>query len=57
VKLHPYQLRHGAKQRITRSSGLDAARAVLGQQSIGTTNLYASQQDVVMAAEVMAQLG
>jgi integrase len=57
VKVRPYQLRHSAKQRITRSAGLDAARAVLGQQSIGTTNLYASQQDVVMAAEVMARLG
>jgi integrase len=57
VKLHPYQLRHGAKQRITRHCGLDAARAVLGQKSIGTTNLYASQQDVATAAEVMACLG
>jgi integrase len=57
VRLHPYQLRHGAKQRFTRTSGLDSARAVLGQQSIGTTNLYASQQDIVKAAEVMARMG
>jgi hypothetical protein len=57
VKLHPYQLRHSAKERITRTEGLDAARAVLGQLSLGTTNLYARQQDVEKATSVMSRMG
>jgi integrase len=57
IRLHPYQCRHAAKRRITRSAGLDAARAVLGQKSLGSTNLYANQLDVNKAAEVMTRLG
>lgn len=49
---HPYRCRHAAKQRLTREHGLDAARAVLGQKSLGTTNLYASQQDLRTATDV-----
>jgi integrase len=48
----PYQLRHAAKERVTRLHGLDAARAFLGQTSIGTTNMYAAGQDLVLAERV-----
>ncbi len=37
---HPYQMRHAAKMRFTRAAGLDTARAVLGQKSVHTTELY-----------------
>jgi integrase len=49
---HGYLCRHAAKQRLTRQFGLDAARAVLGQKSLGTTNGYASQQDLLTATQV-----
>lgn len=42
VALQPYDCRHGAKMRITRALGADAARAVLGQQSIEATQHYGS---------------
>jgi integrase len=57
VRLTPYQGRHAAKKRITAAAGLDAARAVLGQKSLGSTNGYAQQIDVNKATEVMARLG
>jgi integrase len=57
VKLTSYQTRHAAKARITRAKGLDAARAVLGQKSIGTTNLYASAIDLEQAADVAKEVG
>lgn len=53
----PYQLRHAAKERITRELGLDAARVVLGQKSIGTTNLYAQRRDAKLAGEVARKTG
>ena len=52
-----YMLRHGAKQRITREYGLDAARSVLGQSSISTTNDYGDACDLSQAVEAMARLG
>ena len=57
VRLTPYQGRHATKQRIIRAAELDAARAVLGQTSLGSTNGYAHQLDLTQAAEVMARLG
>lgn len=56
VGLQPYQLRHGAKQRVTRELGLDAARALLGQRSLGTTNGYAAGADLELAARAAARL-
>lgn len=53
----PYGLRHGAKQRITRELGLDAARAFLGQKSLGTTNLYAAFQDLELAKKAAKKCG
>lgn len=50
--LKPYCFRHGAKQRITREYGLDAARAILGQKHIGTTNDYGDAADLTLAREV-----
>lgn len=57
VKFTPYQLRHEAKQRITRQYGLDGARAVLGQKSLGTTNQYGSAIDVKKASEIAREAG
>lgn len=57
VAFTPYALRHGAKQRITRELGLDAARAFLGQKSLGTTNLYAAAQDVDLAKKAAKRCG
>jgi integrase len=53
----PYQLRHAAKARFTAAMGLDAARAALGQISLGTTNLYAQGQDAELARQVAQKLG
>jgi integrase len=53
----PYQLRHLAKQIATREFGLDAARAYLGQLSIGATALYAAQQDLAEAVKVAKKIG
>ena len=56
VSLHPYQCRHAFKQRVTRLLGLDAARAALGQASLGSTNGYAAQQDLDLARRVAERL-
>lgn len=53
----PYQLRHAFKLRITRQFGLDAARAAMGQSSLGSTNGYARQQDLETAARVAKEAG
>ena len=52
-----YCLRHGAKQRITKECGLDVARSVLGQKSIGTTNEYGTQVDIAQAVRAAEKLG
>ena len=54
---HPYMLRHAAKQRLTRLFGLDVARAVLGQKSLGTTNDYGDAMDLTLAEEAMKKSG
>ena len=54
---HAYQLRHAAKDRITREHGLDAARSVLGQKSIDSTNGYGTAVDAAAAARVMRKSG
>lgn len=48
----PYSMRHRVKQRITREHGLDAARAALGQKSIGSTDRYSREQDLETARKV-----
>lgn len=53
----PYDCRHAAKQRFTRLFGLDGARAMLGQKSLGTTNQYGLQLDTETAARVAAKVG
>lgn len=52
-----YCARHGAKQRLTRSLGLDAARAVLGQRSLGTTAQYGDAIDEKAAKDAARKLG
>lgn len=54
---HPYRCRHAAKNRITSSMGLDAARTILGQRSLGTTNQYGDALDLRTAMEVARKLG
>lgn len=53
----PYQLRHAAKRRFTQALGLDAARAALGQLSIGTTALYDHHQDLELARKAAMLAG
>lgn len=52
-----YCLRHGAKQRIAAELGLDVARSVLGQKSIGTTNEYGQAVDLDQAIRAAEKLG
>jgi integrase len=56
VKFRPYALRHGRKMQVEAAVDLDAARAVLGQRSIHTTQHY-GKLDLRRAAEVMIRLG
>jgi integrase len=63
-KAHPelqrfcaYSLRHGAKRRIKRALGLDAARAVLRQTSIQTTDNYDAERDMTLAIEAARKTG
>lgn len=56
VKVTGYGGRHAAKLRVTREHGLDAARAFLGQKSLGTTNQYAAEIDHKTAEEVARKL-
>lgn len=52
----PHQLRHSVGTDLRRAFGIEAARAVLGQQHLSVTEIYA-QQDATKAQEVMASLG
>lgn len=52
-----YQCRHGAKRRITRELGLDAARAALRQSHIATTDRYDSGQDLDLAIRAARKTG
>lgn len=54
---HAYRTRHGAKQRLTRALGLDAARAALGQRSLGVTNSYGDALDMDLAARAAERAG
>lgn len=51
-----YGLRHGRKMIIEREIGTEAARVVLGQKSIQSTQHY-GKHDLARAAEVMKQVG
>jgi integrase len=52
----PHQLRHSVATLIRKVAGLDAAQAVLGQQSVDVTELYA-ELDLTKAIEIMAKHG
>jgi integrase len=56
IRFNPYALRHGRKMAIEREEGSDAARCILGQKSIQSTQHY-GKIDVGRAQEVMARLG
>lgn len=56
VKITPYGGRHSAKARATTLRGLDAARAMLGQESLASTDGYAAAIDLQTAAELAARL-
>jgi integrase len=56
VRFHPYMLRHGRKMAIERQEGSEAARCVLGQKSIQSTQHY-GKIDLGRAQDVMARLG
>lgn len=57
VKVTPYSMRHSAKARVTRECGLDAARAMLGQASLQSTDKYASGQDERLARDAARKTG
>jgi len=52
----PGQLRHNAATRIRQQHGLEAARLILGHQSMATTEIYA-EKDLGEAAAIMEKLG
>jgi integrase len=56
VRFRPYALRHGRKMDIERTEGAEAARCVLGQKTIQSTQHY-GRLDVERAGKVMAKLG
>lgn len=56
VKLHCYQCRHAVKKRVKREHGLDAARSVLGQKSILTTDRYDEGVDEEEARRVIREM-
>ena len=53
----PYQCRHAAKKRVTRAYGLDAARSLLGQASLSSTDHYSHERDLEVARKVALELG
>jgi integrase len=52
----PYQLRHAAKRRAKQVAGIEGAKAMLGHESINTTELYDSL-DLEAAKAVAALIG
>ncbi|HMP16011.1 MAG TPA: tyrosine-type recombinase/integrase [Gemmatales bacterium] len=56
VSIRPYGLRHGRKMLLEKELGSEAARVVLGQKSIQSTQHY-GKLDVQRAAEIMKQVG
>jgi integrase len=56
ISFRPYALRHGRKMHLARTVGSDAARAVLGQKSIESTEHY-GEIDALHARQVMKKLG
>jgi integrase len=56
LRFRPYGLRHGRKMEIEGAVSTEAARVILGQRSIQSTQHY-GRLDVQRAAEVMSRLG
>ncbi len=56
IKFAPYALRHGRKMIIERADSAEAARVVLGQKTIESTQHY-GRLDLDRAVQVMAKLG
>jgi integrase len=52
-----YCARHSCKKRVTRAAGLDAARSMLGQRSLTTTDRYDAGTDQEQAADAARRLG
>lgn len=52
----PHQLRHALATEIRRTHGIEAARAVQGQQHLSVTEIYA-QQDATQASKLMKEIG
>jgi integrase len=53
---HPHQLRHNAGTLLRRQYGVEAARLILGHQSVDVTELYA-EVDTAKAEAIMAEVG
>ncbi len=54
---HSYQLRHAFRVRVTRLSGMDAARILMGHRSIDTTARYGAGADMGLAIEAARKAG
>lgn len=52
----PGQLRHSAATRIRRKYGLEAARLILGHQSMATAEIYA-EKDMAEATRIVKEMG
>lgn len=53
---HPHQLRHNAATELRKEFGLEAAKIILGHQSVGITEIYA-EQDKEKAIKAIAKCG
>lgn len=56
LKWHPNQLRHNFATRIRKLHGIEAARIMLGHESMRTTEVYA-ERDLRVAAAITAKIG
>jgi integrase len=54
---HPYRWRHSFKQRVSRELGPEAARVLMGQRSLSTTERYAVGVDQHLAAQAARKAG
>ena len=55
-RIHPHQLRHNAATAIRREFGIEAARIILGHETLTATQIYA-EADLAKASAVMRQIG
>jgi site-specific recombinase XerC len=55
-RFHPHQLRHNAAANFRRSYGIEAAQVMLGQKTLGITEIYAEKNEA-LAERIVAEVG